>query len=78
VNLVFGDGFTLDADRSLLGLLVLLGVEQGELVHAPQHVQLALLGALGLITGLKEEGALGKPASIAISAELSWDSVLPK
>src|SRR6266581_7720008 len=61
VNLVLGDGFALDADRSLLRLFVLLVVEQGELVHAPQHIQLALLRAFGIDDGVKGGGSLGQP-----------------
>src|SRR6266487_2481278 len=61
VNLVFGDSFALDADRKLLGLLVLLAVERGKLVHAPQHVQLALLGAFGIDHRVERRGSLGQP-----------------
>jgi hypothetical protein len=36
------------------------------------------VAACALATGLMVEGAVGMPASVAISAMLNWSSVLPK
>jgi hypothetical protein len=49
-----------------------------EFVHPPQHVLLRSRARFGLITGLKVEGAFGRPASIAASASVSSPSGLPK
>ena len=42
-----------------------------QLAHAPQHVLLAQLRALRVRDGLKRDGALGSPASMADSASVS-------
>jgi hypothetical protein len=48
VNFELGGRFALDDKRCGFRFRVLLLVEQGEIAHPSQHVQLALLGAFGI------------------------------
>jgi hypothetical protein len=60
VHRVFGD-FAPRAQRRLQGVFVLRGVDLAELGHAPQHVLLALLGALRIGDRVIERGCLRQP-----------------